>query len=661
MKKSILTLLITATAQGLWAQEAPKELPGKTELVSSTATLLDLAKEETGSYDYTVEDFFKKPKQQSFILSPDGTYMSYRERDNNGKNHVYVKHTETGKIIQAIKETESLIAGYFWINENRLAYFKDNHGNENYHVFSVDLDGSNDIELTPYPGVRAMILNDLKDQKDFAIVLMNKANPSIFEPYKLNVNTGEIELIYENKDFKNPIVSFNFDKDGVLRAYTKQEGTDTQLFYRTSTNNPFEKVIQLNWKKNFELIDFDYSGKYPHAAYFISTLESNTNAVVLYDLVEKKVIKQLYNHPTFDITYISRSRKRNYEIDYYNYADDKIRKVPISETYKKFHERVISAFPNYEYNVASITDNEDRLLIHLNSDKQYGKYYMYDVTTDTFNELIDLNPELKEKDMAEMRPIKFKSRDGLDLYGYITVPKNIKGKKVPLIVNPHGGPYGPRDHWGFNPETQLFASRGYATLQVNFRGSGGYGKEFWSAGFKQIGRKMLDDLEDGVAYAKTLGFVDEKRVAIYGASYGGWATLGGLVKTPDLYTCGVDYVGVSNAFTILASIPAYWKPYLDMMKEQIYDDSIPEEKEIMTQISPALNADKIKKPVFVVQGANDPRVNINEADQIVENLRQRGFDVPYMVKYNEGHGFRHEENQIEFYKTMMGFWAKHLK
>jgi dipeptidyl aminopeptidase/acylaminoacyl peptidase len=271
-------------------------------------------------------------------------------------------------------------------------------------------------------------------------------------------------------------------------------------------------------------------------------------------------------------------------------------------------------------------------------------------------------PQLKEADMAEMRPITFKSRDGLTLHGYITLPQAaLEGKKVPLIVNPHGGPQGVRDSWRFNPETQLFASRGYATLQVNFRISGGYGKEFLRIGFKQVGRKVMDDVEDGIQYAIEQGWVNPEKIAIYGGSHGGYATLMGLVKTPDMYACAVDYVGISNIFTFFTSFPEYWKPMLELAKEIWYDIDDPVEAELAREVSPIYHIDKIKKPLFVVQGANDPRVNINESDQIVSQLREKGFAVPYMVKYNEGHGFHHEENSMELYKCMMGFFNKHLK
>jgi len=319
-------------------------------------------------------------------------------------------------------------------------------------------------------------------------------------------------------------------------------------------------------------------------------------------------------------------------------------------------------FKGKEFYVLDYDDNEDKYLIITQSDKLYGTYYQYDTKTHKFTLLYDLMPQLKEEDMSEMRPITFKSRDGLTLHGYITLPKAaLAGKKVPLIVNPHGGPQGIRDSWGFNPEAQLFASRGYATLQVNFRISGGYGKKFLKAGFKQVGRKTMNDVEDGIKYCIAKEWIDKDKIAIYGASHGGYAVLMGLIKTPDLYACGVDYVGVSNIFTLFNSIPEYWKPYKEQIKEIWYDLDDPDESKIAKSVSPVYQSDKIQKPLFVVQGANDPRVNINESDQIVSALRTRGFDVPYMVKYNEGHGFGREENQLELYKYMLGFLAKHLK
>ncbi len=663
MRKLVLGILTLTAMNYSTAQTGNDSLPGNTSLPSSNEELIKLAALEVDEYTYSVEDYFQKPNQSSFQFSPNGQYLSYREKDEDSKNHVYVKNVESGEIQRVIEEGEELVRGYGWANDNRLIYVKDKGGNENYHLFAIDLDGKNQMELTPFDGVRVGIQDILKDQKDYMIIQMNKDNPQIFEPYKINITNGELEKLFENKDPENPVSGYDFDKDGNLRAYTQQQnGTEYVLYYQSEKDGAFDKIIQTNWQDEFYIIGFDYTTDYPHDAYVMSNMESNTNEIVLYDLKKKEIIKKVYANETFDMGGMSRSRKRGYEVDYFYYTGEKSVVIPVSDTYKKLDKKFKKQFEGYDFDIASKTDEEDKFLIYVSSDKLYGIYYLYDVKKDSFKELFNMMPSLKPEEMAEMRPVKFTSRDGLTIYGYLTVPTNVKkGQKLPLIVHPHGGPYGVRDYWSFNPTTQLFASRGYATLQINYRGSGGYGKEFFLAGNKQIGRKMLDDLEDGVAYAKTLGLIDENKIAIYGASYGGLATLGSLVKTPDLYTCGVDYVGVSNLFTFVKSFPAYWKPFMKQFYEQWYDEEDPEEKKIMEQVSPALNVEKINKPIFVVQGANDPRVNINESDQVVENLRERGYDVPYMVKYNEGHGFHHEENRIELYQAMMGFFSKHLK
>lgn len=639
------------------------ELPGNTDLPSTELELKTLAELEKGLFKYSVEDYFKKPEQSSFQFSPDGNYFSFRQRDENGKSHVYVKNTDTDKINLAIEEGEDLIRGYGWANNSRLIYLKDKGGDENYHIYAADIDGKNSMDLTPFDGVKANFSNLLKDQRDFVIVDLNKNNPEIFEPYKLNIVSGELTQLYKNEDASNPISGYTFDKDGNLKGYTQKEGaTNYSLYYRLGENEPFKKMLTTTWQDNFYIAGFDYASGNPHQAYVISNLESNTDELILYDFETNKEIKKVFSNPTFDVGGMSRSKLRNYEIDYYYFNGEKSTTIPVSDAYKKMHKKFQNKFGDKEFNISSVTDKEDKYLIYVTSDKLYGKYFTYDVNEDAFKEIMDLMPQLEEDNMAAMRSLKFKTRDGLTIYAYLTLPNTtLTGAKVPLIVNPHGGPYGPRDSWGFNPESQLFASRGYATLQINYRGSGGYGKEFYLAGNKQIGRKMLNDLEDGVAYVKTLGLIDDSKIAIYGASYGGLATLGSLVKTPDLYTCGVDYVGVSNLFTFFKSFPPYWKPYLGQVYEQWYDENSKEDQGIMKKVSPALNVDKMKKPLFVIQGANDPRVNIDESDQVVLNLRKRGFDVPYMVKYDEGHGFGKEHNKIELYKSMMGFFAKHLK
>ena len=652
----LAVLMVGQTSFG----QATNQEPGDKTLPSSTAELAKIANAETGKFTYSVEDYFSKPQVSGFQLSPNGNYISYREKDKSGKRHIYVKDFKTNKITKVVEEKDELVRQYWWANDNRLIYLRDKGGDENYHIYGIDIDGKNPKELTPFDNVTVGILSELKSQKDYSIVSMNKDNARVFEPYKLNIVTGDVKKLYENTDLKNPIDGYDFDNSGTLRAYRKQvDGNTYQLWYRTNEKSPFELVVTTNWKVSFGILGFDYQSKNPDEAYVYSNSNSDKTKIIKYDLKKKKVIEDLYSNDTYDISSLSFSDIGKYEPLHYQYEAEKNVTVPISATYKKMFDVLKKSFKDKLFGIVGNSDNEDKFLVYVYSDKLYGTYYFYDFKTEKLEKIRDLMPHLKESDMAEIRPIKFKSRDGLDLYGYLTVPK-INGK-MPMIVNPHGGPYGPRDSWGYNPETQLFASRGYATLQVNYRGSGGYGKDFSNAGSKQIGRKMLDDLEDGVAYAISLGFIDKEKIAIYGGSYGGLATLGSLVKTPDLYKCGVDYVGVSNLFTFFETIPEYWKPYQAEMYEQWYDPTNEADKKIMTEVSPALNTDKITKPLLIVQGANDPRVNIKESDQVVRNLRKRGIEVPYLVKYNEGHGFGHEENQIEFYKTMIGFFSQNLK
>lgn len=638
------------------------KLPGDPSLVSSKATLEKLISNDKGNFKYSVDDYFAKPKVSEFKISPDGKYLSYKEKDRDSKNHVYVKDLATGKAIKTLEEKDDLIRSYGWLNKKRLFYTQDRSGNENLHLYAADIDGKNFKDLTPFEGVTIRMVNIIKDT-DFVVVTMNKNNRKIFEPFKINFVTGNMVQLYANKDPKNPIDDYFFDKDGNLRGYIVLEnGLTTKTYYKNPKSGKFKLLKSTDWKDTFRIMRFNDHSKNKDEAYVVTNLNSDKSKIVLYDLKKNILIKEIYSNPTFDVNSVSIAGKnRNYELDLISYNGVKNEIIPVSQFYKRVDEKLRSEFGDKQFDVVSSDDNDSKLLVMVDSDRLYGKFYEYDTRYERLKLLVDLMPHLKEEDMAEMRPIKFKSRDGLTVHGYITLPKVVEdGQKVPLIVNPHGGPQGVRDDWGFNSENQLFASRGYATLQINFRISGGYGKEFQTSGYKQIGRKVMDDIEDGVKYAIAQGWVDKDKIAIYGGSHGGYATLMGLIKTPDLYSCGVDYVGVSNIFTFFDSFPEYWKPYKEMVKQIWYDLDNPEEAKIAKEVSPVFQIDKIKKPLFVVQGANDPRVTINESDQIVKALRSKGFEVPYMVKYDEGHGFGKEPNKLELYKYMLGFFAENF-
>jgi len=426
------------------------------------------------------------------------------------------------------------------------------------------------------------------------------------------------------------------------------------LLYRENESDPFKVVKTTSFKETLSPLFFTFDNK---NVYAISNIGRDKAAIIKYDIANDKELELIFEHPEVDVDGLNYSEKRKVltSISYttwkrqIKFLDEETEKI-----YKKF-ETFIG--PKYEIVIVNADREETKFIARTYSDKSLGAYYLYDKQSDVVTKLADISPWLNEEELADMKPIQYTTRDGLTIHGYLTLPKGIEPKNLPVVVNPHGGPWA-RDRWGFNPEVQFLANRGFAVLQVNFRGSTGYGRKFWELSFKQWGKKMQDDITDGVYWLINEGIANPKRIAIYGGSYGGYATLAGITFTPDLYAAAVDYVGVSNLFTFMNTIPPYWKPMLEMLYEMVGDPK--KDSTLLYEASPVFHVDKIKAPLFVAQGKNDPRVNINESDQIVNALKQKGVYVEYMVKENEGHGFRNEENRFDFYEAMEKFLKKHL-
>ena len=390
--------------------------------------------------------------------------------------------------------------------------------------------------------------------------------------------------------------------------------------------------------------------------YASSNIGRDKNAIVIFDLEKKAETELLYDHPEVDVHNLNYSRKRKV-LTSVSYTTDKRSRVFLDEISERMYKSLEEKLKGYEIIFSASNKAEDKYIVRTYSDRSLGAYYFYDVTSDELTLIEEISPWLNEEDLCTMTPIKYTSRDGLTIHGYLTLPKGLAPKDLPVVINPHGGPWA-RDNWGFNPEVQLLANRGYAVLQMNFRGSVGYGRKFLEASFKQWGKTMQDDITDGVNWLVEKGIADPDRVAIYGGSYGGYATLAGLAFTPDVYACGVDYVGVSNLFTFMSTIPPYWEPFLEMMYEMVGHPE--KDKALMEAASPVMHADKIVAPLFIAQGAKDPRVNVDESDQMVEAMKKRGVEVEYMVEPEEGHGFHNEENRFKFYRAMDVFLNKHI-
>jgi len=466
----------------------------------------------------------------------------------------------------------------------------------------------------------------------------------------MNVNSGELKLIAENP---GNIASWITDNDGKLRAATTTDGVSSSILYRETESDPFRVVVTTSFKDTIAPLFFDFDNKH---LYVSSNIDRDKQAVFKWDPETGEHLEMLYEHPEVDVGNLLRSRKRKV-ITGAAYITDKVHYHFFDDQRRQLQEMLEERLPGYQVAVTNMSKDETKIMIRTYSDRSLGAYYFHDLESGDFRKLVDVSPWIDEAEMAPMKPIEYASRDGLTIHGYLTVPVGLKAENLPVVVNPHGGPWA-RDGWGFNPEVQFLANRGYAVLQMNFRGSTGYGKEFWEASFKQWGKTMQDDITDGVRWLIDQGVADPERVCIYGGSYGGYATLAGVTFTPDLYACGIDYVGVSNIFTWLEAIPPYWTPYREMLYEMVGNPET--DKELLEAASPFFHVDRIKVPLLVAQGANDVRVPQAESDRIVEALKARGIDVPYMVKDNEGHGFGNEENRFDLYREMEGFLGKHL-
>ena len=605
---------------------------------------------------YDVRDFFRKPERSRFALAPDGKHVAFLAR-NSGRLNVFVQVLDasgapTGDAKPLTAESARDVSGFFWKGNGNIVYAKDFGGDENFHVLSVPISGDGGgKDLTPYDGVRASILDDLKDDDQHLLITHNKRDKKVFDVFRIDVATGDAQLVAENP---GNITGWITDHDGKLRAAVTTDGVDAAVLYRETESQPFKTIVATDFREAVEPLFFTFDNQ---RLYVNSNRGRDKKAIFELDPKTGKEGKLIYENPDVDAYALDYSRKRKVLTEV-GYADWKAQQKALEPVTAAIHADLKKKLAGYDFSLVGATKDENRYIVAVYSDRTRGMTYVYDVKKKSLVKLAESAPWLAEADMAPMKPITYQSRDGLTIHGYLTLPVGREAKNLPVVVNPHGGPWA-RDLWRFNPEAQFLANRGYAVLQMNFRGSTGYGRKFWEASFKQWGRAMQDDITDGVEMLKQQGIADPKRIAIYGGSYGGYATLAGVTFTPDLYAAAIDYVGVSNLLSFMNTIPPYWESGRKQLYTMVGDPAT--EKAMLEAASPVNFVDRIKTPLFVAQGARDPRVNKAESDQIVDGLKKRGVVVEYMVKDNEGHGFRNEENQFDFYGAMEKFLAQNMK
>ena len=595
------------------------------------------------------EILFGNPKRANPQLSPDGKHLAYIAPDDKNILQVWLREVEREEAKKLTNDKKRGIREYFWTyNPEQLIYLQDADGNENFHLYSVNINTNIVRDLTPFQGVKAQVIGLEPEFPDEILVGLNLNNPQKFDVYRINLKNGAVEF-----DTDNPgnIIGWRADarfKIMAALAATPDGGYD--LLYREATDKPWQTLRHWSAEEGGNSRGFSKDGK---TLYIIASHDANAARLIALDLATKQetVIAEDSQYDVSNVI-IHPTERHIQAVAFYK---DKLEWQIIDPSIEEDAEAIASVRSGEVYPVSR--DLADRQwLVGYSTDDGPVYHYVYDRASKSSTLLFSSRPELEELPLVATQPVTYQARDGLTIHGYLTTPQG-KDAPYPTVMLVHGGPWA-RDTWGYNPQAQWLANRGYAVLQPNFRGSTGYGKAFVNAGNRQWAAAMHDDLIDGVNWLVKEGIAEENKIAIMGGSYGGYATLVGLTFTPDVFACGVDIVGPSNLVTLMQSIPPYWKPMMAMFKHRVGD--LETEEEFLKSRSPLFFVDKIQKPLLIGQGKNDPRVKEPESEQIVDAMRKANKPVEYVIYTDEGHGFARPENRLHFYAVAEEFLAKHL-
>ncbi len=610
------------------------------------------------------EILFGNPEIVGAQISPDGKYIAFRKPYKDTMN-IWVKRTDEpfdqARLIT--NETKRPIRNYFWSRDGKYILFvNDFGGDENFNVYAVDpsappaagAEVAAARNLTDLKKVRAFIYERPRSEPDVIYVGLNDRDARWHDLYKVHISTGERQLIRQNTDRFD---GYQFDNTGKLRLATRtSENGDTELL-RLDSGDKTTKVYSCNVFETCKPLRFDQDNR---RVYMVTNKgDVDLMRLVLFDPQtgkEELVESDPMNRVDFDDVRFSDVTD---QIIYTAYEDDKPRFYFKDKSFAADYSLLQKQLPHQEIQFGSSTRDELMWIVTASSDIEPGETYLFDRRSKKLTKQYQIRERLPRQYLAETRVVRYKSSDGLEIPAYLTLPKGMGTKNLPTIVMPHGGPW-TRDTSGYSSYVQFAANRGYAVLQPNFRGSTGYGKKFLDAGNEQWGDKMQDDLTYGVKYLVEQGITDPKRVGIWGASYGGYATLAGITFTPDLYAAAIAEVAPSNLITLLETIPPYWEGGRTIFYKRMGDPTTPAGKAQLIRQSPLSHVAKIKTPLLITQGANDPRVNKRESDQIVMALRDRNYPVEYLVAPDEGHGYARPVNNMAVLAAAEKFLAKHL-
>lgn len=561
--------------------------------------------------------------------------------------NVYVQQIDGGKVTRISSETNYNISYHCWGNNDEIVYMK-NDPEKGPFLYVVNKEGKNFRQVLSEGQLRLKLINSSRIINNQLLLALNKRDSTFFDAYKLDLKTGMLRLAEKNP---GNISQWIADEDGNFKLAIASNGDTETLLYRDTESTAFKPVVTYSFKSKIAPVGFS---KRKDMIYALSNFNRDKMALVEINCLTGKEVREIFSHDSVDISEAAYSPLRH-QLLFAGYETSRKQRHFLSDSTRRIFEHLERLLPQTQIQITSTDAAETKCIVKTFTDVSSGTYYLYDLHARNLTELGKVNSSLPPDQMAEMKPVSYKTFDNLTINAYLTIPKGLEPKNLPVIVLPHGGPSS-RASWGFNSEVQFFANRGYAVFQPNFRGSKGYGKDFWIAGFQKWGTDIQHDITSGVNWLIQQGIADKNRIAIYGTGFGGFCAMNGLCFEPELYRCGASQSGFVNLFTYIKAVPPYYKPVLRMYYEMVGN---PEEQiDYLRAVSPVFHTDKITDPVFISQDVKNPRANLNETNQFVKELKNRKVPITYVVRQ---HDQITQDEQIEFYSQLETFFSENLK
>ncbi len=595
--------------------------------------------------------FFMNPDDANYTISPDGQHLAFL-RQWGYRLNIHVQRVGTNEISRITSSTQRDITRFAWVDNDELILLQDLAGDGNDHLYIVGLDGSEPVDLTPFPGAKVVIVSLVPLDPEHIVIAMNQRDPRLLDCYRLKIPTGELELVAENP---GDVAGWQADHQGRVRAAISFVEGASRVLYRETEADVWREVARSDLLDLFHVRGFTFDGE---LMYVVSFQGRDTEALYTFDPRRGEFVEMLFAHPEVDVYFLFFSYKKkllrgvaflNEHLDYHFFDEEGL----------GIHQDIESRLPGYLPWVTSLSDDESRMVVRTFTDRSLGSYYLLDRPSGELNRLADISPWIDETHMCPMEPVRFLARDGRLIWAYLIQPNGVKPKELPLVVIPCPTPW-QQFSWGYHASAQFLANRGYAVLMVNPRGSLGLGKDYMTAGFGEWGGGVLDDLEDGANWLIDQDIVDPARVGIFGHSVGGYYALAAAMKKPGTFCCAISYSGPVNLETLVASPPSYWYASRDILFAMIGDPKSEADLARMIAASPLGQEEQFTVPLVVAQGANDPITTVAATDSFVARLEALGKDVRYVRFDDEGHLFTRTESRNELYGAVEVFLAKHL-